>query len=362
MSDTIDELLTQEPFTKSHNSDSLFLSAMSQSLIFHYENSDIFKQYCIKKNFNPYDDFTLNEIPFIPSNIFKKLKLSSVDKNEIIKIVHSSSTTGKTPSTILIDKITSERQQKIIISILSNFIGKNRKSFLILESKNNVSTGDEMSSRSSAVRGLTPFMKNIEFILKNDLTLNFENMNKLKFEVTIDHAIFGFTWILYLFIEKYQNDKNIKELFSKLNKPLILHSGGWKKLQNIKISKTEFNQKVSDFFKTEPNNVIDFYGLVEQLGTIYPDCEYGFKHVPNYSHIIIRDIHTLEPVENGNRGFIQILTPIPHSYPGVSILTDDIGKIVSVNSCKCGRQGICFKFLERLKTADLAGCGDTFEM
>ena len=362
MSDTIDELLTQEPFTKSHNSDSLFLSAMSQSLIFHYENSDIFKQYCIKKNFNPYDDFTLNEIPFIPSNIFKKLKLSSVDKNEIIKIVHSSSTTGKTPSTILIDKITSERQQKIIISILSNFIGKNRKSFLILETKNNVSTGDEMSSRSSAVRGLTPFMKNLEFILKNDLTLNFENMNKLKFEVTIDHAIFGFTWILYLFIEKYQNDKNVKELFSKLNKPLILHSGGWKKLQNIKISKTEFNQKVSDFFKTEPNNVIDFYGLVEQLGTIYPDCEYGFKHVPNYSHIIIRDIHTLEPVENGNRGFIQILTPIPHSYPGVSILTDDIGKIVGVNSCKCGRQGICFKFLERLKTADLAGCGDTFEM
>jgi len=246
MSDTIDELLTQEPFTKSHNSDSLFLSAMSQSLIFHYENSDIFKQYCIKKNFNPYDDFTLNEIPFIPSNIFKKLKLSSVDKNEIIKTVHSSSTTGKTPSTILIDKITSERQQKIIISILSNFIGKNRKSFLILESKNNVSTGDEMSSRSSAVRGLTPFMKNIEFILKNDLTLNFENMNKLKFEDTIDHAIFGFTWILYLFIEKYQNDKNIKELFSKLNKPLILHSGGWKKLQNIKISKYK-----RTFFKTK---------------------------------------------------------------------------------------------------------------
>ena len=102
--------------------------------------------------------------------------------------------------------------------------------------------------------------------------------------------------------------------------------------------------------------------MVEQLGTIYPDCEYGFKHVPTYSHIIIRDINTLEPVEHGKRGFIQILTPIPHSYPGVSVLTDDIGKIVGINSCKCGRKGICFQFLERLKTADLAGCGDTFEM
>ena len=362
MSDTIEVLLTKEPFTEYSDSDSLFLDAMSQSLIFHYEHSDIFKQYCIKKNFNPYHDFTLDKIPFIPSNIFKKLKLSSVHEDDIIKTVYSSSTTGKTPSTILIDKITSERQQKIIISILSNFIGKGRKSFLILESKDNVSTGDEISSRSSAVRGLTPFMKTIDFILKNDLSLNFETIDKLKFENTINHAIFGFTWILYLFIEKYQNDKNIKDLFSKLNKPLILHSGGWKKLQNIKISKTEFNQKVSDFFQTDTNNVIDFYGLVEQLGTIYPDCKYGFKHVPRYSHIIIRDIHTLEPVKNGNRGFIQILTPIPHSYPGVSILTDDIGEIVGVNSCKCGRKGICFKFLERLKTADLAGCGDTFEM
>ena len=105
----------------------------------------------------------------------------------------------------MIDKVTSERQQKIIISILSNFIGKGRKSFLILESKDNVSTGDEISSRSSAVRGLTPFMKTIDFILKNDLSLNFEIINKLKFENTVNHAIFGFTWILYLFIEKYQN-------------------------------------------------------------------------------------------------------------------------------------------------------------
>ena len=362
MADIIELLLTKEPFTESPDSDRLFLDAMSQSLIFHYDNSDIFKEFCIKKNFNPYHDFTIDEIPFIPSTIFKKLKLSSVHKDDIIKTVHSSSTTGKTPSTILIDKITSERQQKILISILSNFIGKDRKSFLILESKDNVSTGNEMSSRSSAVRGLTPFMKTINFILQNDLTLNFEILNKFKFENTKSNAIFGFTWILYLFIEKYQNDKNVKDLFSKLNKPLILHSGGWKKLQNIKISKTEFNRKVSDFFQTDTNNVIDFYGLVEQLGTIYPDCKYGFKHVPRYSHIIIRDIHTLEPVKNGNRGFIQILTPIPHSYPGVSILTDDIGEIVGVDSCKCGRKGICFKFLERIKTADLAGCGDTFEM
>ena len=362
MTNFIEQLLTMDPFMDLEDSNYLFLKSMSEALIFHYENSEKFKQYCSTKNFDPYTAFSLYDIPFIPSTLFKKLELYSVPKTDIIKTIHSSSTTGKNPSTILIDKITSERQQKIIISILSNFIGKDRKSFLILESKDNISTGDELSSRSSAVRGLTPFMKSINFLLKTDLSLDFEKLNKINFEKTKNYAVFGFTWILYLLIEKHQNDKTIKNIFSKLNNPIILHSGGWKKLQNIKISKSDFNDKISSFFQTTPDRVIDFYGLVEQLGTIYPDCEYGFKHVPTYSHIIIRDVNTLEPVEPGKQGFIQILTPIPHSYPGVSILTDDIGKIVGINSCKCGRKGICFQFLERLKTADLAGCGDTFEM
>lgn len=362
MANSIEQLLDMDSFTDLNESDDIFHKSMREALIFHYNNSERFREFCIKKNFVPSQSFSLNDIPFIPSSLFKKLELSSVPKTDIIKTIHSSSTTGKNPSTILIDKITSERQQKIIISILSNFIGNDRKSFFIMESKDNVSTGDEMSSRSSAVRGLTPFMKSIDFLLKSDLSLDLEKLGKIDFNKFPHHAIFGFTWILYLLIEKYQNDQNVKNYFSKLNNPTILHSGGWKKLQNIQISKSDFNTKIADFFNTKPNNVIDFYGLVEQLGTIYPDCEYGFKHVPSFSRIIIRDIETLEPVENGKRGFIQILTPIPHSYPGVSVLTDDIGKIVGINSCKCGRKGICFKFLERLKTADLAGCGDTFEM
>ena len=361
MINPIDQLLEMDFFTDLNQSDPVFHASISEALIFHYNNSERFREFCNKKNFDPNQPFLLTDIPFIPSTLFKKLELS-YPKTEIIKTVHSSSTTGKNPSTILIDKITSERQQKIIISILSDFIGKDRKSFFILESKNNVSTGDEMSSRSSAVRGLTPFMKSIDFLLQSDLSLDFEKLEKIDFEKYPYHAVFGFTWILYLLIEKYQNNDRVKKFLSKLNNPVILHSGGWKKLQNIEISKSDFNEKIANFFNTTPKNVIDFYGLVEQLGTIYPDCEYGFKHVPSFSRIIIRDIETLEPIEDGKRGFIQILTPIPHSYPGVSVLTDDIGKIVGINSCKCGRKGICFQFLERIKTADLAGCGDTFEM
>lgn len=364
MIDYIDKLLDLEPFSiENEKKDIYFKNAMKQGLKFHYKNSVLYKQFCDRKKFDPEKDFKIKEIPYIPSNIFKKVRLQSVTDDLIIRTINSSSTTGNKPSVVLLDKITSERQLKVIISILSNFIGKERRHFLVIDYKKNIKSKEVMSSRSSAVRGLTPFMKNIEFLLDDELNINIKKLeNFLNSSDNDCVGIFGFTWIIYLLIKKYQSDEKIKKLFLKLNNAYVLHSGGWKKLQDQKISKQEYNRTLSNFFNTTSEKVIDFYGMVEQLGIIYPDCEFGNKHVPSYSHIIIRDVNTLEPVKDGKRGFIQILTPIPHSYPGVSILTDDVGKILGKDDCKCGRKGIYFNFLERHKTAELEGCGDTFEM
>ena len=64
------------------------------------------------------------------------------------------------------------------------------------------------------------------------------------------------------------------------------------------------------------------------MGLVYPDCEEEVKHVPVYSEIIIRDPVSYEVVNDGEVGLIQLLTPIPHSYPGNSLITDDLGTIV----------------------------------
>ena len=361
----IEKLLSTKPFSLNEKEKfPLFKNAIKESLHFHYHNSNLYHEYCKRHNFNPDQEFSLVEIPYLPSNIFKKVKLLSVPQDSIIRTIHSSSTTGSSPSVILIDKITSERQLQVIISILSDFISKERRHFLVVDFQKNIKDSkSSLSSRSSAVRGLVPFMKSIHFILGDGMTINHDDL--LSAIASIDSSkvtIFGFTWVLYLIVQKYHNDEAITKELSKLKEPIILHSGGWKKLQDVKISKEEFNEMLAKFFNTTPEKVIDFYGMVEQLGTIYPDCEYGFKHVPVYSHIIIRNVNSLKQVQDGEQGFIQIITPIPHSYPGISILTDDIGKILGKDDCKCGRKGIYFKFIERSKKAQLEGCGDTFEM
>ncbi len=169
----------------------------------------------------------------------------------------------------------------------------------------------------------------------------------------------GFTWLLYTTVIENENNDAMKEFFKTIKNPKIIHIGGWKKLSDKKVSKDEFNQKISEFFNCQKENIIDIYGMTEQLGTIYPDCVEGNKHVSVFSEIFIRNIETLEIEEIGKSGFIQLVSPIPHSYPGVSLLSDDIGKIIGVDNCPCGRKGKYFRFEKRTEQADIKGCGDT---
>jgi len=358
-SSKIIKLLDLKPFEiNQKEKNEIFKDAMQESLKHHYENSIEFKQICDNKEFNFKENFQLEEIPYIPVSIFKKFELISIPKKNIFKTIFSSATTSKTPSKIFLDRITSERQTKALVSIINDFLHE-KMDFLILDSKETISSSDKIKSRASAIRGFLPFMKSIKFTLNEDLKIN--NLELKQIENETQYCFFGFTWLIYQIIKENKNNKEIKNYLSKLNLPFILHLGGWKKLADINISREEFYKEISEFFNTEKDRIIDIYGMTEQLGTIYPDCKFGNKHVSVYSDIIIRNPLTLKNEEIGKSGLIQLLSPIPHSYPGISILSDDFGHLEGIDDCSCGRKGKYFRFDKRSESVDLKGCGDTIE-
>ena len=57
-------------------------------------------------------------------------------------------------------------------------------------------------------------------------------------------------------------------------------------------------------------------------------------------------------------GLIQTLSLLPVSYPGQSILTEDIGVIHGIDNCKCGKLGKYFSVLGRVPDSELRGCSD----
>lgn len=355
----IHALLELKPYENNQEKkDKIFLEAMKESLLHHFQNSIEFRKICKKKDFDFEKDFTVEEIPYFPVSIFKKFELISIPKENVFKTIFSSATTSKIPSKIFLDRITSERQTKALVSIMSDFL-QEKMAFCILDAKDTNSSSNEVKSRSSAIRGFLPFMNSIKFLLNEDLQIN--NLELENIQSSKQYCFFGFTWLIYKIISENKDNHKIKDILSNIESPLILHLGGWKKLTDINISRERFYQEISEFFNTEETKIIDIYGMTEQLGTIYPDCQFGNKHVSAYSDIIIRNPSTLESEDVGKSGLIQLLSPIPHSYPGISILSDDFGHLEGIDDCPCGRKGKYFRFDKRSESADLKGCGDTID-
>ena len=106
--------------------------------------------------------------------------------------------------------------------------------------------------------------------------------------------------------------------------------------------------------------VHNYYGMIEQTGSIFMECECGYLHTSSFSDVLIREHEDYSLKDIGKKGLIQLLSIIPRSYPGHSLLSEDIGEICGVDDCMCGRRGKYFKVYGRLKKAEIRGCSDTY--
>ena len=148
-----------------------------------------------------------------------------------------------------------------------------------------------------------------------------------------------------------------EERYKNFSNALLLHGGGWKKLEKNKIKRKKFNELLNHKLKIK--NIKNYYGLVEQIGSIFFECKCGYFIPSNYSEIIIRD-QNFKEVGYGKKGIVQLLSLLPTSYPGHSILTEDIGEMIYDPKCDCYGHGKRFLIHGRLKSAELRGCANVW--
>jgi len=108
--------------------------------------------------------------------------------------------------------------------------------------------------------------------------------------------------------------------------------------------------------------VHNYYGMVEQTGSICIACEQGRLHCSNFSDIIVRRHTDFAPCLPHQPGLIQLLSLLPASYPGHSLLSEDVGEITGEDDCPCGRMGKTFIIHGRVKDAEIRGCSDTYSV
>jgi phenylacetate-coenzyme A ligase PaaK-like adenylate-forming protein len=301
-------------------------------------------------------EYNYSELPFLPVRLFKMLDLLSVGKKDIIKTMTSSGTSGQAVSRIYLDRETSFNQTKVLTKIVSSFIGNKRVPMIIIDTDAVVKDRNLFSARGAGILGFSMFGHKRIYALNEDMELNtdliLEFLEKHKNERIF---LFGFTFMIWQHFYKQLIEKKIK---LSIPNSVLIHGGGWKKLVNESISSNDFKKKLEAVCGI--SNVHDYYGMVEQTGSIYMECEYGHLHTPIFSDIIIRRAFDFSIAEKGEKGIIQVVSILPRSYPGHSLLTEDEGILLGEDDCLCGRLGKYFKIVGRLKNAEIRGCSDTY--
>lgn len=296
------------------------------------------------------------DIPFLPVRLFKKQRLLSVDGADIVKTMTSSGTSGHSPSQIFLDKLTAGLQVKILARIMADFIGPKRLPMLVIDCKATVSDRYRFSARTAGILGFSMFGRDVTYALDDDMSLNVGRVREfLEKHQDSDVLLFGFTFVIWEnFIRKLET---LEEKLS-LERGVLIHGGGWKKLQDQAVENIEFRNRTGAV--TGIKRVHNYYGMVEQTGSIFMECDQGHLHASSWSDIIIRDPISFKPLPYGEVGLIQLLSTIPHSYPGHSLLSEDIGRILGEDDCPCQRKGVYFEVHGRLEQAEIRGCSDTY--
>jgi len=332
------------------------LVAGLNSLTLHHIHNNAAYKAIIEKTTGFQEASALEEIPYLPVQLFKLMELASIPQEEVIKVLTSSGTTGQQVSKIYLDKETSISQTRALVEVMKPVIGEKRLPMIILDTKSVLKDRRSFSARGAGILGFANFGRQHFYALNDDMTVDWDGLQQyLAHHSDTKFLLFGFTFMIWKHV--YQEAIN-RGLSIDFGDSILIHGGGWKKLQEEAVDAQTFNRELKRVLGIR--EVHNYYGMVEQVGSIFVECEYEHLHTPNFADIIIRDPYSFAPLPYGKQGLIQVLSLLPKSYPGHSLLTEDIGTIHGEDDCPCGWKGKFFTVAGRIPRAELRGCSDTF--
>ena len=354
---TLTELLDVQPFSLGHKDKAgLYLRALSDLTDRHYRGCPQYKRLLDSLGFAPGRVKSAEDIPFVPVRLFKEYELLSVDRSQVVKTMTSSGTTGQSVSKIFLDRETAADQTKVLAKVVSSFIGRKRLPMLIIDSKAVVKDRNLFSARGAGILGFSLFGYDVAYALDEqmqiDIPLIQDFIGKHKGEQIL---LFGFTYIIW---EHFYTALKTAGIRLPLDNGVLVHGGGWKKMGERAVDNEAFKKALADVSGLA--SIYNYYGMVEQTGSIFMECEAGHLHASIFSDVVIRDHRDFSPLPAGREGLIQLLSLLPSSYPGHTILSEDAGRVLGEDDCSCGRKGKYFMVAGRIKNAEARGCSDTY--
>ncbi len=342
-------------------SNMLFVKAMRENAYYQYKHSADLKRIYDQASFHPsmiqaVDD--LAKIPFIPTLYYKHHRLYSKPSHKLLIKATSSGTSTGIKSEVGMDIQSLWRGLKMMIHL-----GKYHKLWSIRPTKYIIfgyqpDRKNKMGIAKTAYgfTWMAPAIKRTYAIrmTKNGYQVDLDNIKKAFIEAAKGKTpvrTLGFPAYTYFLL------KEMKEEGIRLKLPkgsLVTVGGGWKQFYTEQVDKNEFYQLVEEVLGIPSQNCVEFFGAVEHP-ILYVDCRHHHFHVPVYSRVIVRDPDTLEPVQNGKIGLLNLLTPMVDGTPLLSVMTDDLC-VLHDEPCACGETSPWLEIIGRVGLKDIITC------
>lgn len=295
---------------------------------------------------------TLAELPWLPVRLFKTKKLVSVPEDQVIRVLTSSGTSGEV-SRIHLDREAAAAQSRMLARTLATVLGSRRLPMLVVEGRGVVGDRRSYSARGAGALGLANFGRDHHWLLDADdrpdvgvLRAFLDRHGRAPF------LIFGFTFMVWTYLYEVAREHGLD-----LSQGILVHSGGWKKLADRAVGNAEFRRRFG--VDTGLTQIYNFYGMVEQIGTVFLEGpEGGSLYCPDFADVIIRDPVTWQEAPVGTPGILEVLSTLPTSYPGHVLLTEDLGVVHGIDDGHWPGKRV--SVLGRLPRAEARGCSDTY--
>ena len=355
---TIDEFIQLKPYSLTRmEKAAAYTELLTARTVFHRNYCEPYGRLLKALGIPEKVAFSAETVPMLPVSVFKELSLKSVPEEAVFKMLTSSGTSGQRVSQIYLDAETAANQQQVLYRIIADFTGENRIPYLVLDTKKTLRDRKMFSARGAGILGFSLLASRTCYALDENMELDIPAVQNFLAEHRNEPVLaFGFTFIIYKHVIRVLEEKKIR---LDIPNGILIHGGGWKNLITEAVSPEEFKARITA--TTGIARISNYYGMAEQTGCIYMECSEGHLHASIWSDVLFRRARDFSLCSVGEQGIVQVLSPLPGSYPGHSLLTEDTGVLLGEDDCPCGRLGKYFSITGRIPRAEVRGCSDTYE-
>lgn len=355
-----DTLLGSDPFSFGAASSELFLASFRECAATHYERNELFRGLWQRAGILPREITTeaiLERVPWLMVNLFKEHELMTGEPAAIVLNLTSSGTSGQ-KSQIFLDQKSLDRVKKLAWEIHAalGMCSEDAVNYLCFTYDPRVATNLGTAFTDELLTSFTK-KKEVYYAIqwdeqKQDFFLNIAGTLDALSRFERGGApvrILGFPAHLF----KILKDHDVHLKMPKNS--WVQTGGGWKGFVDEEISKERFRAFIAARIGIPETHQRDMFGMVEH-GIPYCDCEHGQLHIPNYARVFVRSPRDLAILPHGAVGLMQFLCTYVTSYPSISLLTSDYGRI---GVCDCGRGGLTLQVMGRAGVQKHKGCALT---